>query len=92
MTGKTPPKQELWWLGASMLVAGSVMIGRREEGRGEGGEDLEVEPAARSDEGVHAPAGTSATTTAGGKEDVHMEEPETLPPNVRVSSNLTTKV
>ncbi|KAL1583470.1 hypothetical protein WHR41_07558 [Cladosporium halotolerans] len=42
----------LWWLGASFLVAGSVIIGRREEGKESG------------DAGT---AGTEATVAAGGQ-------------------------
>lgn len=50
----------LWWLGAGMLVAGSVVIGMRDEGEGEGKEGgagagevplLDGEGAAREEDG-----------------------------------------
>lgn len=38
----------LWWLGASMLVAGSVIIGRREEGKDAGGAESDAAPKSKA--------------------------------------------
>ena len=56
----------LWWLGASLLVAGSVIIGRREEGKDVGAAGAAgSEPAVAAQEGFHdepdAPLGAAAT-------------------------------
>ncbi|PSS16611.1 hypothetical protein M430DRAFT_103673 [Amorphotheca resinae ATCC 22711] len=58
----------LWWLGAAMLVAGNVIIGRREED----------EPAKDGDDHVRAENGDGAYTDEGGElltnEDVELDE------------------
>jgi len=59
----------LWWLGASFLVAGSVIIGRREEGKdaGESGiNDAEPARAQNYSDEPDAPLGSHAGQALGG--------------------------
>ncbi|KAL1903529.1 hypothetical protein Sste5346_000157 [Sporothrix stenoceras] len=55
----------LWWVGAAMLVAGNVIIGRKDEGKANA-------EAATSAEGIAATAG-AATTTASADAATHDE-------------------
>ncbi|KAI5362774.1 putative transmembrane protein [Septoria linicola] len=58
----------LWWLGAAMLVAGSVIIGRREEGN--------------KDIGTAGTAGAEPTVAAGVVDlDTYTDEPDAPPPS-----------
>jgi len=67
----------LWWLGASFLVAGSVIIGRREEGKDAGEASTIVAEPARthnySDE-PDAPLGSRSGLALGG--DLELAEGE----------------
>jgi hypothetical protein len=44
----------LWFLGAALLVAGNVIIGRREEGESKIGGDIDVHERAENGEGPHS--------------------------------------
>ncbi|KAM3424377.1 hypothetical protein BST61_g11085 [Cercospora zeina] len=57
----------LWWLGAAMLVAGSVIIGRREEGK-------DPTPAVEGDSIAAAGAAVNL--------DTYTDEPDAPPPSV----------
>lgn len=59
----------LWWLGASFLVAGSVIIGRREEGK-------DAETVAERDPTTAAAAGVAVNL------ETYTDEPDAPPPSV----------
>ncbi|CAK1358355.1 hypothetical protein CB0940_07023 [Cercospora beticola] len=70
----------LWWLGASFLVAGSVIIGRREEGK-------DAETVAERDPTTAAAAGVAVNL------ETYTDEPDAPPPSVSrtpTSANLET--
>ena len=65
----------LWWLGAAMLVAGNVIIGRQDEGTKPGDETLDEnsagypESSGEDGQGSYRPVPHSEQTLAGIKED-----------------------
>ncbi|GIZ41443.1 hypothetical protein CKM354_000474600 [Cercospora kikuchii] len=59
----------LWWLGASFLVAGSVIIGRREEGK-------DAETVGERDPNTAAAAGVAVNL------ETYTDEPDAPPPSV----------
>ena len=66
----------LWWLGAAMLVAGNVIIGRKDEGKAEEAEDLK----SADETAVLLPSGRDSVVTAasGSREQVDGADEEEM--------------